>query len=269
MDEHVETNRRHWDEVVPLHMQSDYYDVAAFRAGKSSLHALEREELGDVRGKTLLHLQCHFGMDTLSWAREGAMVTGVDFSERAIEAARTLAAETGIDARFVVSDVYSLPEKLDGQFDIVYTSYGVLFWLPDLRPWAEVVARFLKPAGTFYMAEFHPIQHIFDTSDEATDLQINDTYFGGAEPLMFDDDGSYADRGAKLQNRVTYSWAHPLGEVVTALAEAGLRIEFLHEFPFTIEQFFPFMAPAGDGLYRLTKHDGAIPLLYSIKATKR
>jgi SAM-dependent methyltransferase len=268
MDEHLETNRRHWDELVPLHTQSDYYDVASFKAGKSSLHDLERQELGDVRGKTLLHLQCHFGMDSLSWAREGAVVTGIDFSGPAIEAARALAAETGVEARFVVSDVYSLPENLDERFDVVYASYGVLFWLPDMARWAAVVAHFLKPGGTLYIVEFHPIQHVFDTGEEAGDLNVNDTYFPPAGPLMFDDDGSYARPDAKLTNRVTYSWPHPLSEVVTALAESGLHIEFLHEFPFTVEKFFPFMEPAGERLYRLTKRDGAIPLLYSIKATK-
>ncbi|HEV8573328.1 MAG TPA: class I SAM-dependent methyltransferase [Dehalococcoidia bacterium] len=135
MDQYFETNRRHWDELVAIHGRSDYYDVAGFKAGKSSLHSLEREELGDVRGKSLLHLQCHFGLDTLSWAREGATVTGVDFSEPAIDAARALAKDCGIKSRFIVSDIYGLPERLDEQFDVVFTSYGVTLWLPEMARW--------------------------------------------------------------------------------------------------------------------------------------
>ncbi len=268
MREYSDANRRHWDELVPIHVASEFYDVASFRAGKSSLKRLELEELGDVHGKSLLHLQCHFGLDTLSWAREGAIVTGVDFSEPAIEAARALAAETTIDARFIVSGVYELPAKLDGGFDIVFTSYGALCWLPDVKRWAEVVAHFLPPGGTFYLVEFHPICGIFDSSTEATDLQVVGPYFVVDEPLRFEDDGSYADRSAKLENRLTYSWPHPISEVVTSLIEAGLRIDLLHEFPFTIEQWFPFMEADGEGRWRLSKHDGCVPLLYSIKATK-
>ena len=268
MNEYTEANRRHWDEVVPIHLASEMYDVASFKAGKSKLKPVEFAELGDVRGKTLLHLQCHFGLDTLSWAREGAIVTGIDFSERAIEAARALASETGIDARFVLSDVYSLPDKLNGQFDNVFASYGVLFWLPDVPRWAKVVAHFLRPGGTFYMVEFHPIVGVFDSDPVVTDLQVRYPYFPTPEPLRFDDDGTYADRSAKLEHRVTYSWPHPVSEVVTALIDAGLRIEFFHEFPFTTESWFPFMEEVGERCYRLAKHDGSVPLLYSIKATK-
>jgi len=267
--EYLEANRQHWDELVPIHFRSNYYDVETFRAGKTSLHALERQELGGVSGKTLLHLQCHFGLDTLSWAREGATVTGVDFSEPAIEAARELADECGIEARFVVSDVYSLPQRLEGRFDVVFTSYGALCWLPDIKRWAGVVAHFLRPGGTFYIVEFHAMSGVFSTDPwEVTDLVVREPYFPTDEPLVFEDNGSYADRDAKLANRLTYSWPHPVGEVVTALIDAGLRIEFLHEFPFTIEQIFPFMERAPDGYWRLTQGDGSVPLLYSIKATK-
>jgi len=221
-----------------------------------------------VRGKWLLHLQSHFGLDTLSGAREGAIVTGADFSEAAIEAARDLAAGTGIDARFVVSDVYSLPERLEGQFDIVFTSYGALCWLPDIKRWAEVVAHFLRPGGTFYIVEFHAMCGVFVTDPGVTDLIVREPYFPSDEPLVFEDDGSYADRSAKLENRRTYSWPHPISEVVTSLIDAGLRVEFLHEFPFTIEEIFPFMEGDREGLWRLTKHHGSVPLLYSIRATK-
>lgn len=267
-NEYMAANRRHWDEVVPIHADSDYYDIARFKAGETTLHKLELDELGDVEGKSLLHLQCHFGLDTLSWVREGAIATGVDFSEPAIEMARSLAAETGISARFLASDVYDLPHKLSGRYDIVFTSYGVLFWLPDVARWAEVVAHFLRPGGTFYVVEFHPFAGTFDRGPQVTDLEVRYPYFASDQPLRFEDDGTYADPGAKLKSRVTYSWPHALGDVVTSLVGAGLCIEFLHEFPFTIEHFFPFTEAVGERRIRLTKHDGCIPLLFSIKATK-
>ncbi len=266
MDAHLEINRRHWDELVPVHARSAYYDVEGFKAGRSSLHALEIEELGDVCGKTMLHLQCHFGIDSLSWARRGANLTGADFSPEAISAARRLAAETAIKAQFIESEVYSLPDKLDEQFDIVFTSYGVLSWLPDIGRWANVVAQFLRPGGTFYLAELHPIGGIFDTS--ADELRVNEPYFSNGVPLRFDDDGSYANLEAKLTNRTTYSWPHPVSEVATALIDAGLRIEFIHEFPYSIERWFPFMERGGDGYYRMPEQIPSIPLLYSIRANK-
>jgi SAM-dependent methyltransferase len=247
---------------------SETYRVAAFKAGRSKLKSVELEELGDVRGKTLLHLQCHFGLDTLSWARQGALVTGIDFSGPAIEAARALADELGIEARFLVTDIYSVPEKLDGQFDIVFTSYGALNWLPDVPRWARIAAHFVKPGGTFYVAEFHPYMAIFDDAPDATDLRIRYPYFQPREPMRFDDDGTYADMSAKFQNRTTYEWSHPVSEVVTALIDAGLRIEFLHEFPFTGWKSHPFMEYVDDQHARLTIHDGSVPLMYSIKATR-
>ncbi|MEX1253728.1 MAG: class I SAM-dependent methyltransferase [Dehalococcoidia bacterium] len=268
MNEYFDANRRHWDEVVPIHAASDEYDVASFKAGKSKLKPIELAELPDVRGKTMLHMQCHFGLDTLSWAREGAIVTGADFSEPALEQARALAVETSIEARFVLSNVYELPEKLNGRFDIVFTSYGALNWLPDIEGWARVAAHFVKPGGTFYIAEFHPMASIFDDNAGATDLRILYPYFPLVEPMRFDDDGTYADLSAKLTHRTTYEWPHPISEVVTALINAGLRVEFLHEFPFSIYQQLPFLVRTGEKMYRLPEHDGSVPLLYSIKATK-
>lgn len=264
----MQANRRHWDEIVPIHMRSEFYRLEAFKAGESKLKPVELAELPDVRGKTMLHLQCHFGMDTLSWAREGARVTGIDFSGPAIEAARALAAELGIEARFLVSDLYGLPERLDERFDIVFTSYGVLFWLPDVRRWAQVAAHFVKPGGTFYMVEFHPMFGVFDDSPGVDDLRVRWPYFPSSEPLRFEEEGTYADRQATVENRLTYTWPHPVGDVVSALIDAGLRIDFLHEFPFTTELFWPFMEEVEHRMVRLTKHDGCVPLLYSVKATK-
>jgi len=265
-NEFLETNRRHWDGLIPHHLDSEYYDLARFKAGGSTLHALEVEELGDVAGKSLLHLQCHFGLDTLSWARRGATVTGLDFTQPAIDAARRIAAECDIDARFLVANVYDARDVLDGQFDIVFCSYGVLFWLPHVRRWAGVVASLLKPGGTFYVVDFHPMSGVF--VEEDGDLVVRYPYFTPDAPLRFDEDGSYAAPDAKLAERVTYSWPHPVGEVVTALIDAGLEIRFLHEFSHSIEPPTPSSVKQPDGAYHLGRHHGCVPLLYSIKATR-
>jgi SAM-dependent methyltransferase len=243
--------------------------VREFREGRSKLKPVELSEVGDVRGKALLHMQCHFGLDTLSWARhEGALVTGADFSAPAIDAARALAADCGIDGRFIVSDIDSLPERLEGQFDVVFTSYGVLCWLPDLARWAQIAAHFVKPGGFFYIAEFHPVSMIFDDAADADDLRVKYPYFPGDEPLRFHDAGDYTDRAVSLRNNTTFEFLHPVGEVVTALADAGLHIDFLHEFPFSTYQFLDITREMPDGTVRLTKHDGSVPLLYSVKASK-
>ena len=216
----------------------------------------------------MLHLQCHFGLDTLSWAREGAVVTGVDFSEAAIAQARALAAECGIDARFVVSDVYAAPEKLDARFDIVFTGYGALIWLPDMTRWARVVSHFLKPGGTFYIAEFHPFESVFDDEPGVEDLRVRYPYFPQGAPVRFESEFSYAGPSVQLEHRTTYEWPHGIGEVVTALIDAGLRIEFLHEFPFTPWSGLPFVEPIGRRMVRLAKHDGCVPMMYSLRARK-
>jgi SAM-dependent methyltransferase len=267
MNEYLEANQRRWDELVPIHMRTQFYDVDGFKAGDSSLHDLEIDEVGDVSGKSLLHLQCHFGLDTLSWARRGAEVTGVDFSPAAIEAARQLAVECGIDARFVEADIDSLPDALDERFDIVYTSYGVVFWHSDVRRWAEVIARFVKPGGCLYIAEFHPTCSVFHNESADSGLEIKYPYFEGAAQ-RFEEDGTYADREARIENKVTYSWPFTLGGVVTALVEAGLRIEFLHEHPFTVEQFWPLMEEVAPRKWALRKYGESIPLTFSLKAAR-
>jgi SAM-dependent methyltransferase len=266
MEDPIALNRAHWDEVVPLHVASEFYDVASFKAGRSALLPVELAELGDVRGKTMLHLQCHFGMDTLSWARAGAVVTGMDFSGPAIEAARALAAETSIEVRFIESDVYKLPEVLDGTFDIVFASYGVICWLPDFASWARIAASYVKPGGTFYLVDFHGISWALDDAPGAG-LSLKYAYLPGAQQDYPDDDGSYAARDAKLEHRRIANFAHPPGEVVSSLIDAGLRIEFLHEFPFAASPVIPAMTKSGDGYYRLPDND-RIPFMMSVRATK-
>lgn len=259
-------DRENWNRLAPLHAQSEFYDVAGFKAGRISLQSLERDEVGDVAGKTLLHLQCHFGMDTLSWARLGAQVTGVDYAQNAIALARELSREVGVPGEFVCCSVYDLPHHLDGEFDIVFTSYGVLCWLPDLGRWAQVIAHFLKPGGFFYIADGHPVANIFYNEPDAAGLRVAYPYFHSETPDAFEARGSYA---VSDDLRYTaYEWSHSLGDVVNALLGAGLSLEFLHEFPFGFYQHLPFMVKGPDGRWRLPEHQESIPLVFSLKAVK-
>lgn len=265
MDDFMHANRRLWDSWTDAHETSEFYDVEGIKSGGNRLNSIEREELGDVTGRSLLHLQCHFGLDTLSWARLGAKVTGVDFSEKAIALARRLSEETNISSTFVVSNVYDAPGVIDGQFDIVYTSYGVLSWLPDIPKWARVAAGFVRPGGLFYIAEFHPFANVFD--DEAEDLRCRYPYFSSGGPGVFQSQGSYAAPDAEI-SLPEYYWDHTIGEVVTSLIDAGLRIEFLHEFPVTVYKGLRCMEKGADGYWRLNERDGMLPLVYSIRAVK-
>lgn len=267
MNEHMEQNLKHWNEVTPIHEKSRFYDVEGFKAGRCTLMPLEREELGDVSGKTLLHLQCHFGMDTMSWARLGAKVTGVDFSDEAIKLARSLSSELNVRADFLCCNLYELPQVLRGEFDFVYTSYGVLCWLPDLSRWARIIASYLKPKGTFYIIEAHPINNVFENERTTKELKVRYSYFHSSQPTRWEPDGTYADKEAKVTNP-TYEWAHPLSEIINSLVSAGLRIEFLHEFPYCGEDHFPFMEKGEDGWWRLKGDKQTIPLMFSLKAVK-
>lgn len=263
---YMENNRKLWDEWTAIHVESSFYNVENFVGGANSLNALELGEVGDVQGKNLLHLQCHFGMDTLNWARLGAHVTGMDFSEAAIEQANQLAARCNLDARFICSNLYDLPKNLLGQYDIVYTSYGVLAWLPDIPRWAQIAASFVKPGGFLYIAEFHPFALVFD--DYAPNLQYRYPYFD-KEAMHFEVEGSYADREAKVQTKEEIGWNHTLSEIVSSLIDNGLQIEFLHEFPYSVYQQFPFIVPDDNGLYHFPDGQQPIPLLFSLKAVKR
>ena len=268
MDEFREANRVHWDEATDVHVASEFYDVQAFKDGRERLHRIEVEELGDVSGKSLLHLQCHFGLDTLSWARRGATVTGVDFSERAIEQARGLSKETGVPGEFHVSDIYELPSNLRGEFDIVFTSYGAIYWLPDLKRWGEIAASYVRPGGTFYIAEFHPVGFMYDTVDaNVKDYVLKYPYFYSAKPIV-DDSEDYADPTAVMKNTVTYSWAHSMSDIINAINGAGLQIEFFHEFPLSAMRQFPWMEPDGDDLWKVPADRYQMPMTFSIKARK-
>lgn len=259
MSEQIDANRAQWDRRVPIHMASEFYDVEGFKAGGQRLSQVEIDEVGDVAGLSLLHLQCHFGLDTLSWACLGARVVGVDFSEPAIDAARRLSDELEMEAEFVCSDVYQL--DLDRLFDVVYTGKGVLSWLPALEPWARVVARHLAPGGLFYIYESHPVGDMYEEREGR--LELTYPYFEGPA-LEFTGTETYAEPGLELPPMVQYEWSHPLSEVVSSLTAAGLQIEFLHEFPFALRCQFPAMSQDEQRRWRLPRDP--LPLTFSVRA---
>jgi len=269
-DPHVETNRTTWDAWAALHVGSSFYDVEGFKAGRRSrdgLDALEVRLLGDVSGKSLLHLQCHIGLDTIAWARRGAAATGVDFSPQAIAAARALAAELGVTAAFIESDLYDLPERLTGTFDIVFTSHGVLPWLPDLDAWGRVIAHFLRPGGTFCIIEGHPFAMVFDDTAPAAELRPSEPYFHAPAPMRSERRGSYAVPDAPMHN-VTYQWAHSIADILGGLLRAGLRVETFEEYPYVGWAMFPWMVERADGTWELPGGARAIPLMFSLTASK-
>ncbi len=252
-----------WDGRVPVHQRSEFYDLAGFKEGRNTLLAVDREELGDVAGRSLLHLQCHFGLDTLSLARLGARVTGVDFSEPAIELARSLAAELGIEARFIASNLYDLTRTLHEQFDVVFTSHGVLCWLPDIPGWGKVVARFLRPGGTFVVVDSHPTAQCFEEVEGRLEL----TYPAfSTEPFEEDSTETYAEPGLALPARRTYQWSWTIGGMVSALIDAGLRVERLRELPLDTWRRFPSMTRDSEGWWRLP--GDPLPLLVACRAVK-
>lgn len=256
MDEQLLENRASWDHRVNLHVNSDFYDLGSFRDGKCSLNSIELEGVGEVKGKSLLHLQCHFGQDTLSWARRGAQVTGIDLSPRAIEVAKKLADELSIEARFLESNVLEL--DLNEKFDIVYTSYGVLGWLPDLDRWAKVVADCLAPGGFLYLAEFHPTLLLFDFDSQ----QLGYEYFyrGYSETTT----GTYADREDKTV-RIEHFWSHPLESVLGSLLNHGLVLEDFREFDYSPYDCFPNMKQVESGRFRF-ETPVVLPHVFSVKA---
>jgi SAM-dependent methyltransferase len=269
----IEDNRRLWDVWTAIHTTGTFYDVQRFRddPDDARIEAWERAEVGDVTGKSLIHLQCHFGLDTLSWARLGAAaVTGVDFSEPAIAFARELAAGVGLAdrARFVVSNIYDLPGPLAGEaFDVVYTSRGATGWLPDLEPWARIVAGFLKPGGIFYIHEGHPVMWAIDDEAPAGEFRLGYDYWGG-ETLTFPVQGTYADSDADVDADVEHGWNHSSGEIVTLLARNGLRIEFLDE-KRELSWAQPFLEQKSDDRYGWPDAaPGSLPLMYSLRARK-
>ncbi len=254
--DYFEMNRVGWDRRVGVHFRSKFYNVEGFLAGGTSLREIELAELEEVSGRRLLHLQCHFGLDTLSWVRLGATCTGVDISPVAIEQAGHLARSAGLRAEFVCSNVYDFNRGAAGPYDIVFTSYGAVCWLPDLTRWAEVVSSNLAAGGTFYMVEFHPIY----------DLLAGYPYFAGAGPDV-EEEGTYTENGGGAAAELAV-WAHPLSSVVSALIDSGIEILRLKEFPFSPHNCFEGMEEREPGRFYLRHRGHDVPIVYSLMGRK-
>ena len=263
-------NLQLWEGWTDLHMDGTEYDVAGFIADPASrpFDWVTREVIGDVAGKRLLHLQCHIGIDTLRFVRAGARdVVGVDFSPKAISAARSIAEQMGLDATFVEADVADLPESVPcGAFDTVFTSYGTIMWLPDLEPWAESIATRLAPGGVFHIIDAHPFLTVFDDFAPEPPLRVRYPYFS-REPLYFEEHGSYADRDAEFVAD-SYAWQHTFAEIVGVLARRGLVVEALREYPVVSWKALEFMVEDEDGLWRLPPEAGDIPLMFALSVRK-
>ena len=257
-DDWRELNKARWDERVPIHVASGLYDVDGFKAGKEQLRPFELELAGDVTGLRMAHLQCHFGEDTMAWARHGASIVGLDFSQPAVDTANSLAAELELDARFVCADVYDAVEAFEGErFDLVYTGVGALNWLPDLGRWADVVTALIKPGGRLLLAEFHPFSWVFE--EEHT---VENDYFAD-HPLLWNDAGSYADLEATTANNETVEHQHGLGEIVTALLERGHQLRALEEYDYTLFPRFPFLEER-DGGFFYPEGMPKVPLMFAL-----
>lgn len=261
-----QTNQALWDEIAPVHARA-YEEVALLREGGISLDEIELREVGEVRGKTLLHLQCHIGTDTLSWARQGAVVTGVDFSAESLACARQLQAELQLPATFIQSNVYDLRDVLQGQFDIVYTSRGVLCWLRDLAEWARIIADFLRPGGIFYLLESHPFSHVLEETP-AGELAITYPYFHAPEPTRWEvGDADYAD-ASYVPQHPSYEWQWSMGDILNAVLGAGLRLESLHEYDRLFYKAYPSMVETSERGYQLPRYAGKLPLVLTLRARK-
>lgn len=263
MDEnYTETNRKAWNKQTPIHYASDFYDVQSFLQGKSSLNPIEIGLLGDVKDKKILHLQCHFGQDSISLARSGAQVTGVDLSDASILQAKDLADKCGVAVNFIESDVLQLDKVLDEKFDIVFTSYGTVGWLDDLSKWAEIIQHFLGPQGRLVMVDFHPVVWMFDNDFQ----KIQYRYFK-SEPIVEIKKETYTD-GELSDETKTVSWNHGLSEIIHSLLESGLKLEHLGEYDYSPYDCFKHGVEDSPGKYRIKHLEDKIPMLYSIIAQK-
>lgn len=262
MKAYFETNKALWDQKVAIHKASEMYDLDNFLKGKNMLNEIELVGLGDVQGKSILHLQCHFGQDSLCWARMSAQVTGVDMSPKSLELARSLNEQLGLDVNFVESNVLELKDHLEGQFDIVYTSYGTYTWLPDLEQWASVIQHFLKPGGLFYIADFHPVIYMYDFPSQ----QFAYNYFNSGQPYEEIEQGTYTDFDAPIQHK-EYFWCHGLSEIMSPLLQQGLNLLEFKEFPFSPYNCFENMVETAPGRY-VYNPKLSIPHVFSLKMKK-
>lgn len=261
--DYILKNKNTWNMKTEHHVESDFYDVENFMKGKSSLNDIELDLLGDVSGKSILHLQCHFGQDTLSLERTGAIVTGVDLSDKAIEQANVLTKKLNSKATFICCDVYDLPKHLDKKFDIVYTSYGTIGWLPDIDKWANIISTFLKPQGKFIFADFHPVVWMFDNDFK----EIYYNYFK-SEPIVEIENGTYANTNAPIQTE-SITWNHSISEVLTALLNKGIELQAFREFNYSPYNCFNNMEEFEPKKYRIKSLGNKIPMVYAIVASKK
>ncbi len=259
----IHINRNTWNEKTEFHLKSEFYNVNEFLRGKSSLNDLELKILGNISGKKILHLQCHFGQDTISLSRMGAQVTGVDFSDKAIAAAKEMTLQTHTSAQFICCNVYDLDHHLNEQFDIVFTSYGTIGWLPDLDKWAHVISTFLKPEGRFVFVEFHPVVWMFDDEFE----KVGYNYFNDG-PIIETESGTYADRDAPIKNK-SVNWNHSLSEVINNLIKNNLYIQSMDEFDYSPYNCFNHTIESEKGKFRIKHLENRIPMVYAIEAIKR
>lgn len=271
----LDHNRANWDERVPIHVASEFYDQEPLRRGEGVLDpiaraGIERLHPDGLDGVRVLHLQCHFGSDTLSLANRGATVVGLDFSRPAVEEARRMAAELGVDgrARFVEANLYdarhALPEP--ESFDLVFTTWGTIGWLPDVAEWARIVAWFLKPGGRLYFADGHPSAFVFDGDGGPGGLPVFQFPYANPEPDVLDDPTDYADPDAAIEHARTWEWMHPLAEVQGALRAAGLAIDAFEEHFQVPWQIFPITVPQGDGMFGWPAEQW-LPLSYELVAS--
>ena len=260
---YIEINRQSWNNRVDVHLKSEFYDVEGFLNGKTSLNEIELNLLGDIKGKKILHLQCHFGQDTISLSRLGAIVTGVDLSDKAIESARQIAKETNSNATFICCNIYDLPNHLNEKFDIAFTSYGTIGWLPDLDNWAKIISTFLKPNGQFVLVEFHPVVWMFDDNFE----KIGYRYFNSGA-IVETENGTYADRDANITQSYVM-WNHGISEVLNSLISNGLEINSFNEFDFSPYNCFNKTIEFESNKFRIEHLNDKIPMVFSIKATKK
>jgi 2-polyprenyl-3-methyl-5-hydroxy-6-metoxy-1,4-benzoquinol methylase len=260
---YIEINRKSWNQRTEVHLKSEFYDLEGFINGKSSLNPIELNLLGDIAGKSILHLQCHFGQDTISLSRLGSEVTGVDFSDKAIESAKQIADQTGSSAKFICCDIYDLTEHLDEKFDIVFTSYGTIGWLPDLDKWAKIVSHYLKPNGNFVFVEFHPVVWMFDNHFE----KIAYNYFK-SDAIIETQNGTYADQNANI-TITDVSWNHGLSEVMSRLISNGLEILHFEEFDYSPYNCFHDMIAIAPNKYQIQDLGNKIPMVYSVKAKRK
>jgi SAM-dependent methyltransferase len=259
---YLKINQKAWNDKTLVHLTSDFYDQTTFLEGKNSLKKPELDVLGDVRGKRILHLQCHFGQDTLSLARMGAIVTGLDFSNVAIENAVKINDQLGLNASFICADVYSLPDDLISQFDIVFTSYGTIGWLPELASWAETIKKALVPGGKFIMVDFHPFIWTFDN-----DVQKIEYDYFNSEPIIEEIEGTYADRNAPIKTQ-TISWNHGIGEILNILIRAGISIQEFSEMDYSPFNCFANMKKIAEDKFIFDHIPQAIPMIYRIVGVK-